>query len=106
MHRVISPLSGRDRYSCAFSNDSPLDRMIECIPACPKPGEEPFREPSRVEDHPIKRNRQSHRAAGTELDQSGTGLDNVVINASCAYCLESASLYCNQFRVLDRLFSG
>ena len=34
MHRVISPLSGKDRYSCDFFNEGPLDRMIECIPTC------------------------------------------------------------------------
>lgn len=68
MHRVISPLSGRDRYSCAFFNEGPLDRMIECIPTCVKPGEDPLYEPLRVEDHLIKRYRQSYGAAGTELE--------------------------------------
>lgn len=68
MHRVISPLSGRDRYSCAFFNEGPLDRMIECIPTCLKPGEKPLYEPLKVEDHLVKRYRQSYGAAGTELN--------------------------------------
>ena len=67
MHRVISPVSGRDRYSCAFFNEGQLDRMIECIPTCLKAGDEPLYEPVKVEDHLMKRYRQSYGAAGTEL---------------------------------------
>ena len=68
MHRVISPSNGKDRYSCAFFNEGVLDRMIECIPTCLRPGDEPLYEPLKVEDHLIKRYRQSYWAAGTELE--------------------------------------
>ncbi len=67
MHRVISPLSGKDRYSCAFFNDGKLDQIVECIPSCLKPGEQPSYGPLKVEDHIIKRYLQSYSAGGTEL---------------------------------------
>ena len=60
MHRVISPLNDRDRYSSAFFNEGPLDHMIECIPTCLKPGEEPLYEPIKVVDHLMKRYSQSY----------------------------------------------
>jgi len=51
LHRVISPVSKRDRYSVAFFNEGLLDQMIECIPTCLEPGEKPLFEPIRAEDH-------------------------------------------------------
>ena len=60
MHRVISPLYDRDRYSSAFFNEGPLDRIIECIPTCLKPGEEPLYRPIKIEDHLMERYRQSY----------------------------------------------
>ncbi|KAK7900765.1 hypothetical protein LTR67_003049 [Exophiala xenobiotica] len=67
MHRVISPLSGRDRYSCAFFNDGAMDTIIECLPTCIKPGETPFYEPLKVEKHIVERYVQSYGAGGTVL---------------------------------------
>jgi isopenicillin N synthase-like dioxygenase len=67
MHRVISPYSEKDRYSCAFFNDGALDAVVECIPTCLKPGEQPLYAPLKVEDHCIKRYKQSYGAAGTQL---------------------------------------
>ncbi|KAH8807254.1 putative gibberellin 20 oxidase [Xylogone sp. PMI_703] len=67
MHRVISPLSNKDRYSCAFFNDGALDVVVECIPTCLKPGETPKYGPLKVEDHCINRYTQSYGAAGTEI---------------------------------------
>lgn len=51
LHRVISPVSNRDRYSVAFFNEGLLDQVIECIPTCLKPGVKPLHEPIRAEDH-------------------------------------------------------
>jgi isopenicillin N synthase-like dioxygenase len=51
LHRVISPISDRDRYSIAFFNEGLLDQVIECIPTCLEAGESPKYEPVKVEDH-------------------------------------------------------
>lgn len=51
LHRVISPVSARDRYSVAFFNEGLLDQVIECIPTCLADGEEPLYEPVQVEAH-------------------------------------------------------
>jgi len=67
MHRVISPLSEKDRYSCAFFNDGALDTMIECIPSCLQAGEKPAYGPLKVEDWIVKRYQQSYGAGGTEI---------------------------------------
>lgn len=68
MHRVISPLSNQDRYSCAFFNDGALDVMVECLPSCVKPGEKPLYEPIKVEKHIVARYQQSYGAGGTIID--------------------------------------
>ncbi|KAK7746728.1 hypothetical protein SLS53_001915 [Cytospora paraplurivora] len=44
-------VSDKDRYSVAFFNEGRLDQIIECIPTCLKPGEQPRYEPVRVEAH-------------------------------------------------------
>ncbi|KAI1139286.1 putative gibberellin 20 oxidase [Hypoxylon sp. FL0543] len=51
LHRVISPVSDRDRYSVVFFNEGLLDQVIDCIPTCVKPGEAPLHEPVTVEAH-------------------------------------------------------
>ncbi|KIW99778.1 uncharacterized protein Z518_10706 [Rhinocladiella mackenziei CBS 650.93] len=51
LHRVISPVCNRDRYSVAFFNEGLLDQVIECIPTCLKPSDKPLYEPIRAEDH-------------------------------------------------------
>lgn len=51
LHRVITPVSDRYRYSVAFFNEGLLDQVIECIPSCLKPGDEPKYKPIRAEDH-------------------------------------------------------
>ncbi|KAK4949759.1 hypothetical protein LTR10_011601 [Elasticomyces elasticus] len=51
LHRVISPISSKDRYSIAFFNEGLLDQTIECIPTCLKPGEKPLFEPTTAEAH-------------------------------------------------------
>jgi isopenicillin N synthase-like dioxygenase len=60
MHRVISPLSNKDRYSCAFFNEGMLDKIVEALPGCVPVGEKPKYQPLRVEDHCIKRYAQSY----------------------------------------------
>jgi isopenicillin N synthase-like dioxygenase len=67
MHRVISPLSEKDRYSSAFFNDGPLDLIVECIPTCLEPGAKPMYPPLRVEDHQVKRYQDSYGAGGTVI---------------------------------------
>jgi len=51
LHRVISPITNRDRYSVAFFNEGLLDQVIEAIPTCISPGDSPKYRPVRVEDH-------------------------------------------------------
>jgi len=67
MHRVISPASHVDRYSCAFFNDGALDMIIEALPSCIKEGEKPKYEPLRVEEHIKERYKQSYGAGGTVI---------------------------------------
>ncbi|KAK5657607.1 hypothetical protein OQA88_3186 [Cercophora sp. LCS_1] len=55
LHRVISPVSERERYSVAFFNEGLLDQLIECIPTCLEQGEKPKYEPVKVESHLKKR---------------------------------------------------
>ncbi|KAL2844134.1 hypothetical protein BJY01DRAFT_264041 [Aspergillus pseudoustus] len=50
-HRVISPVSDKDRYSIAFFNEGLLDQVITCIPTCVEEGEEPLHEPITAEQH-------------------------------------------------------
>ncbi|KAK5046088.1 hypothetical protein LTR84_008545 [Exophiala bonariae] len=51
LHRVITPVSNRYRYSVAFFNEGLLDQVIECIPSCLNFGEKAKFEPIRAEDH-------------------------------------------------------
>lgn len=51
LHRVMSPVSDKHRYSVAFFNEGRLDQIIECIPTCLNEGEEPKYEPVQVEAH-------------------------------------------------------
>lgn len=55
LHRVISPVSDRYRYSVAFFNEGRRDQIIECIPTCLKPEEKPKYAPVQVESHLKKR---------------------------------------------------
>jgi isopenicillin N synthase-like dioxygenase len=55
LHRVISPVSDRDRYSIAFFNEGLLDQIIECIPTCIETGGKAKYEPVKVEEHLRKR---------------------------------------------------
>ena len=69
MHRVISPLSQTDRYSCAFFNEGALDFMVEALPGCVPDGEKPAYEPLKVEKHLFERYAQSYGAGGTYIEQ-------------------------------------
>lgn len=51
LHRVMSPVSDRNRYSVAFFNEGRLDQAVECIPTCLGPGETAKFEPVVVEAH-------------------------------------------------------
>lgn len=50
-HRVISPVSGKYRYSIAFFNEGLLGQVLECIPTCIEEGEKPLHESITVETH-------------------------------------------------------
>ncbi|XXH01868.1 hypothetical protein Hte_008230 [Hypoxylon texense] len=60
LHRVISPVSNKDRYSVAFFNEGLLDQVIECIPTCIEAGETPLYPPVTVEAHLRKRYADSY----------------------------------------------
>ncbi|KAL4937764.1 hypothetical protein BDV06DRAFT_232379 [Aspergillus oleicola] len=70
MHRVISPLSGKDRYSCAFFNDGALDMTVECLPTCISPGDKAHYGPIQVKEHLVNRYKQSYGAAGTIVQEA------------------------------------
>ncbi|KAI1407137.1 putative gibberellin 20 oxidase [Hypoxylon sp. FL1857] len=55
LHRVISPVSEKDRYSVVLFNEGLLEQVIECIPTCIEPGESPLHPPVTVEAHLRKR---------------------------------------------------
>lgn len=69
MHRVISPLSQTDRYSCAFFNDGALDMIIQALPGTVKEGESPIYPPLQVEKHIAERYIQSYGAGGTVIEE-------------------------------------
>ncbi|OTA76415.1 hypothetical protein M434DRAFT_383522 [Hypoxylon sp. CO27-5] len=60
LHRVISPVSCKDRYSVAFFNEGLLDQVIECISTCIEPGDTPLHQPVAVEAHLRKRYAESY----------------------------------------------
>ncbi|KAL7619626.1 hypothetical protein AAE478_010167 [Parahypoxylon ruwenzoriense] len=70
LHRVMSPVSSRHRYSVVFFNEGLLDQVIECIPTCVEPGETPCHRPVTVEAHLRKRYGQSY---GEHADEVETG---------------------------------
>jgi isopenicillin N synthase-like dioxygenase len=73
MHRVISPLSNKDRYSCAFFNDGKLSQIIEALPGCVPAGEKAKYGPLRVEEHIVKRYQQSYGAGDTIIAAPAVG---------------------------------
>ncbi|KAI0835891.1 putative gibberellin 20 oxidase [Hypoxylon sp. FL0890] len=69
LHRVISPVSNKDRYSVVFFNEGLLDQVIECIPTCVEPGETPLHPPVTVESHLRRRFADSY-GGGKERESS------------------------------------
>lgn len=67
MHRVMSPASLKPRYSVAFFNDGALDTVIEAIPTCVPAGEAPKYGPLKVEDHLMRRYKQSYAIGGATI---------------------------------------
>ncbi|KAF5962800.1 gibberellin 20 oxidase [Fusarium coicis] len=51
LHRVISPVSEKDRYSVAFFNEGLASQVIKCIPTCLKEGQKPLFPPITAEEH-------------------------------------------------------
>ncbi|KAI0845896.1 putative gibberellin 20 oxidase [Daldinia vernicosa] len=66
MHRVITPISNKDRYSVVLFNEGSLDQVIECIPTCIEPGETPLYGPTTVEAHLKKRYEDTYGEAENE----------------------------------------
>ncbi|KAI8959184.1 putative gibberellin 20 oxidase [Daldinia sp. FL1419] len=60
LHRVVTPTSNKDRYSVVLFNEGLLDQVIECIPTCIEPGENPLYEAVTVEAHLRKRYGQTY----------------------------------------------
>ncbi len=50
-HRVLATALDRDRYSTTFFHHPNYDALIECLPSCLAPGEEPMHEPVTAGDH-------------------------------------------------------
>lgn len=78
MHRVWSPVSTKPRYSCAFFNDGALDMVIEAIPTCVPAGEQPKYAPLKVQDHLLRRYRQSYSLGGADIIDPTPKMDSVV----------------------------
>ena len=76
MHRVMSPVSTRPRYSVAFFNDGALDTTIEAIPTCVPAGEKPKYGPLKVEDHLVRRYRQSYSKGGATIKTPTAKIDD------------------------------
>lgn len=78
MHRVMSPVSEKPRYSVAFFNDGALDTIVEAIPTCVRAGEKPKYPPLKVEDHLMKRYNQSYSIGGAKIKTPATVLDSTI----------------------------
>ncbi|RQM04523.1 hypothetical protein DH86_00004378 [Scytalidium sp. 3C] len=61
LHRVISPITDKYRYSVAFFNEGLLDQNITCIPSCVELGEKPKYESITVEQHLHNRYESSYK---------------------------------------------
>ncbi|KEF54364.1 uncharacterized protein A1O9_09530 [Exophiala aquamarina CBS 119918] len=79
MHRVMSPTSNKPRYSVAFFNDGALDTVIEAIPTCVAPGESPKYGPLKVEDHLIRRYKQSYSMGGADIKTPPTKIEHTTL---------------------------
>lgn len=62
LHRVVN-VSGRERYSIPFFYVGNYDHVVECIPTCRKPGEQPKYPPTTVEAHLREMYRRTYGAA-------------------------------------------
>jgi isopenicillin N synthase-like dioxygenase len=71
-------MSNKPRYSVAFFNDGALDTVIEAIPTCVPAGEAPKYGPLKVEDHLIKRYKQSYSLGGAIIKTPTAKLDAAV----------------------------
>ncbi|KAJ5260583.1 hypothetical protein N7478_012188 [Penicillium angulare] len=50
-HRVISPVSGKYRFSIGIFNEGLMHQLIECIPTCIDKGEKPLHKPILAETY-------------------------------------------------------
>ncbi|KAI2627740.1 putative gibberellin 20 oxidase [Hypoxylon sp. NC1633] len=73
LHRVISPVLNRDRYSVVFFNEGLLDQVIECISTCIEHGEAPPYQPISVEAHLRKRYGDGYGEDGDKAERDGEG---------------------------------
>jgi len=61
IHRVVNT-SGRERYSIPFFYVGNYDHLVECIPTCLKPGEQPKYPPTTVEAHLREMYRRTYKS--------------------------------------------
>ena len=61
LHRVVN-VSGRERYSIPFFYVGQGDHLVECIPTCLKPGEQPKYPPITVEAHLREMYRRTYKS--------------------------------------------
>ncbi len=61
LHRVVN-VSGRERYSIPFFYVGNYDHMVECIPTCLAPGEQPKYPPTTVEAHLREMYRRTYKS--------------------------------------------
>jgi isopenicillin N synthase-like dioxygenase len=61
LHRVVN-VSGRERYSIPFFYVGHGDHLVECIPTCLKPGEQPKYPPITVEAHLREMYRRTYKS--------------------------------------------
>jgi isopenicillin N synthase-like dioxygenase len=78
MHRVMSPASNKPRYSVAFFNDGALDTVVEAIATCVAAGEKPKYGPLKVEDHLVRRYKQSYSLGGASIKTPTSKMDDVI----------------------------
>jgi isopenicillin N synthase-like dioxygenase len=59
LHRVMNNVSGRNRHSIVLFYNPEYDTLVECLPTCLAPGEQPKYAPCTAGEHSAQRYRES-----------------------------------------------